>query len=149
MPNAGDIMTPSTVSRRVGTTSGVSDGTTTSAGTESVYETVTVNVVSGQTYHIRCYFPYVGSIACDRFLIRLREGTTIAGAQITYSTAVPNATVPTTAVLVETPESDWIAPSTGSQSFCVTAQRNGGSGTLTPKGATTSPRLLTVDFIAI
>lgn len=132
--------------RRIGTTNAVADGTATSGTTELVVNTVTVNVVAGQRYHVKSYFPYVISIANERYLIRLREGITTAGAQITYDTAYGN---PNAVVLVAKPESDWIAPSTGQQQFCVTAQGQGTiTGTLTPKGATSQTRSLTVDLIA-
>lgn len=145
MPNAGDVMFPSTVARRMGTTTAVADATATSGTTESVYETVTVNVVAGATYHIKSYFPYTGSVAADQFFIRLREDTTTAGTQIQFATAVIQATSTT---FVETPEADWTASATGSKSFCVTVQRKSGTGTCTPKGATSNPRFLSVDYVA-
>lgn len=132
--------------RRVGTTNAVSDGTTTSGTTELVVNTVTVNVVEGQTYHIKSYFPYVGNTAGERYLIRLREGVSTAGAQITYDTAD---IFTTNNVFVAKPESDWVAPFTGQQQFCVTAQQNpAAAGTLTPKGAASQTRSITVDLIA-
>lgn len=134
--------------RRVGTTNAVSDGTATSGTTELVVNTVTVNVVEGQTYHVKCYFPFVCSASPARYLIRLREGVSAAGAQITYATAIPDVTTPASAVLVVTPESDWMASSTGQQQFCVTAQQASGTGTLTPKGASSQTRSITVDLIA-
>lgn len=136
-----------TGSRRVGTASGQADGSATSSTTESVYETVTVNVITGRTYHVKSYFPFVASASPARYLVRLREGTSTAGAQITYATAIPDVTLPGSAVLVVSPESDWSASSTGSQSFCVTVQQVTGTGALTPKGASSQPRLLTVDLI--
>lgn len=135
------------VNRRIGTTNAVTDGTATSGTTELVVNTVTVNVVAGQTYHIKSYFPYLCTVAAEHYLIRLREGTTAAGAQITYDTAVMP--VAGLGVLVAKPESDWVAPTTGVQQFCVTAQGQPTiTGTLTPKGATSQTRSLTVDLIA-
>jgi hypothetical protein len=132
--------------RRVGTTPAIVDGGATSGTTELVVNTVTVNVVEGQRYHVKSYFPYVVSVANERYLIRLREGVTTAGAQITYDTAYGN---PSAVVLVAKPESDWIAPTTGEQQFCVTAQGQGTIiGTLTPKGAASQTRFLIVDLIA-
>jgi hypothetical protein len=101
-------------------------------------------VISGRRYHVKAYFPFSGTVAADTYLIRLREGTTTGGAQITYATGVVQAL---SSVFVETPESDWVASTTGSQSFCVTVQRNIGSGTATPKGATSQTRFLIVDLI--
>ena len=142
----GPISTIVGTTRRVGTTNAVTDGTATSSTTELVVNTVTVNVVEGQRYHVKSYFPYVISVANERYLIRLREGVTTAGAQITYDTAYGN---PSAVVLVAKPESDWIAPLTGQQQFCVTAQGQGTiTGILTPKGATSQTRSLTVDLIA-
>lgn len=131
--------------RRVGTTSGITDAAATSGTTELVINTVTVDVVQGQTYRIKCYFPFTGTTANDRFLIRLREDTTTSGAQITYATAMVFATG---TVFVVTPESDWVASFTGSKAFCVTAQGVAPTGTLTAKGATSQTRSLTVDLIA-
>jgi hypothetical protein len=133
------------VTRRVGTTNADTDGSATSGTTELVVNTVTVNIIAGQLYHVRSYFPYVGSVAADKFFIRLREGNTITGAQITYD----NATITTTsAVYVAKPEADWVAPTSGSQVFCVTAQQFAGTGTLTPKGAPSQKRSIIVDLIA-
>lgn len=129
---------------RLNQTEGQSDLTATSGTTESAYDTVTVDVIEGARYHVKCYFPYFCSVAGDRFLVRLREGSGITGSQITYASAYAS---DNTGVFVVTPESDWVADFTGQQTFVVTAQRGAGTGTLTPKGATSQIRLLTVDFV--
>jgi hypothetical protein len=143
MPGAGDPINAAEINRRKGTTSGTSDITAITT-TETVTDTVTVSVISGRTYHIKSYFPFTGSVVADRFLIRLREDLTSAGAQITYATADVRAL---TEVSVETPEADWTASATGSKSFCVTAVRSSGTGSITPKGAASQVRLLTVDLV--
>lgn len=139
---AGDIA--KAVSRRIGTIPSTTDAAATSGTTESVVDTLTVSVVAGRRYRLQSYFPFTGTVAADRFLLRLREGTTNSGVQITYATGVVAAVG---AVLIETPEADWTAAATGTQSFSVTAARTTGTGTLTPKGSPGQPRILSLDYV--
>ncbi len=143
MVSAGGRIYASDINRRVGTTTATSNASATSSTTESVVDTVTVSVVSGRRYRIRSVFPHQHSVASDRFFILLREGTTTAGAQLAYATTFGHTTGQ---VDVVTPEVDWVASSTGSQSFCVCARRTVGTGTLTPIGGATQPRSLTVEL---
>jgi hypothetical protein len=139
---AGGRVYASDVNRRVGTTTATTDGSATSGTTELVVDTVTATVIAGRAYRVRSVFPHQHSVASDRFFILLREGTTVAGTQLSYDTTFGH-----TIAQVDTarPEADWTAPTTGTVNFCVTARRTVGTGTLTPKGAATQPRSLTVE----
>lgn len=140
---AGARIPASRINARIGTFEGTADITAAPYSTEAVMDTITVSVVNGERYRISYYFPHSGSIAADRFLIRIRTGTTTGGAQLTYNTADIHSTSGVYAIDVIV---EWVASSTGSQSFCTTAQR-AGTGNLTPKGATSQLRLLTVDLV--
>ncbi len=144
MPAAGDPIYASDVNTRVGTTEGTSDIAATSYSTEGVLDTVTISAVSGKRYKIQYFTPYQGSVAADRFLVRIRTGTTIAGVQLTYDTAEIHATGGVYDLIII---AEWTASATASQSFCATANRTAGSGNLTVKGASSQTRLLTVDVV--
>jgi hypothetical protein len=140
---AGGRIYASDINRRIGTTTATTNGSATSSTTESVVDTITVSVVAGRRYRIKSVFPHNHSVANDRFFVLIREGTTTAGTQLTYDTTYGHTTGQTDTVR---PEVDWTASSTGSQSFCVTARRTVGTGTLTPVGSATQPRSLTVEL---
>jgi hypothetical protein len=139
---AGGRIFASDVNRRIGTTTATSNFTATSGTTELVVDTITVTVVAGRRYHVKSVFPHQHSQAADRFFVLLREGLTAAGAQLTYETSYGHTTGQVDTVK---PEVDWVAPSSGSVSFCVCARRTVGGGTLTPIGGAAQPRTLTVE----
>lgn len=144
MPQAGDIFAPSAIPRRVGLTQGIADLTATSGTTEKSVDAVTVSVVAGNTYTIRYLFHYTGTVLNDTFLMRIRQGG-LAGVQLTYSMADVTAT--SGGALTRYAEVDWVAASTGSQTFTTTIQRAGlATGTATVKGAASQPRKLEVRF---
>lgn len=131
------------LNRRVGNFEGTSDLTATSGTTEKVLDTLTVTLKGSRRYLISGYMPAVGSVTSDRFLIRIRAGTTIAGSQLTYA----RHNVPLlNSVDTSSPQCDFVPPSDGSYSFCTTAQRDNGTGTYTAKGAASQPRYLRVDL---
>lgn len=147
MPNGGDIIYAADVNTRIGTSQGVSDLTAASYASETVIDTVTVNVVNGRLYKIAAFFPYSGSVAADRFLIRIRTGTTTAGTQLAYTSAEIHSVTGTFPFYTKTIIAEWTAAATGSASFCTTAIRNNGTGNLTVKGASSEIRLLSVDLL--
>lgn len=131
------------LNRRIGTFTGISDLTATSGTTEKVCDTLTVTLKAGRTYRISVFFPGNSSVAADRFLVRLRQGTTTAGTQLSYARYGPTATGNNDQVYLDY---DYVPPSDGSYSFCTTAARDSGTGTLTPKGAASQPRYIRVDL---
>lgn len=146
--SAGDIIRAADMNKatdqRIATTSATSDGSASSGTTEALVDTVTFTAVSGYTYKLEAYFPGAGSVALDRFLIRIREGNGTSGTQVTYWTLYASGT---NAADVARPATDWVSGTSGSQTFSVTMQRTSGTGTLTPKGSTTQPRTLTVSYV--
>lgn len=144
MPAAGSPVNASDINTRLGTTEGTADIAAAAYTTETVLDTVTVSVVNGKRYQVRYFVPYNGTVANDRFLVRIRTGTTTAGTQLTYDTAEMHTTAGVYCLVVI---AEWTASSTGSQSFCATANRSAGTGNLTVKGAASQLRMLTVDLI--
>ncbi|GIE46211.1 hypothetical protein [Actinoplanes lobatus] len=141
----GDIIYASDINRRAGTTTATSDASATSGTTELAIDQVTINAVSGHTYRIVWWCPWLGSVAADRFFLILRTGSGIAGTQLTFSTIV---VASTSATEGETVITEWTAGSTASQTFTGTFRRSSGTGTLTAKGSGTQARLLTVDDVS-
>lgn len=144
MPAAGDPIYASDINTRVGTTEGTADIPAAAYSSETTLDTVSISAVNGKRYQIRYFVPYQGSAAADRFLIRIRTGTTSAGVQLTYDTADIHSTGGVYDLIVI---AEWTASSTAAQSFCATAARSSGAGNLTVKGASSQTRLLTVDVI--
>ena len=126
---------------RVDEVIGSADSAATSGTTELTIESLTCAVVSGRTYRITWVVTWQGSVAADRFLMRLRA----AGSQITYDTAV---IASTGAVEQDTVATDWTSGTTGNVTFTGTFQRNAGTGTLTAKGAGSQMRILSVDYVS-
>jgi len=143
MPQAGEIYSPSDIPRRVGVTLGTADLSATSGTTEKTVDATTVSVVSGKTYSVRYLFHYTGTVSADAFLMRIRQGG-LAGVQLSY--AMADVTITAGGALTGYVEVDWVASTTGSQTFTTTVQRAAGSGTLTVKGAVSQPRKLEVRF---
>lgn len=147
MPAGGDVIYAADVNTRVGTNEATSNVAAASYASETVIDTVTANVVSGKRYQIRAFFPYFGSVAADRFLIRIRTDTTTAGTQLAYSSAQIHSVTGSLPYYTVIIIAEWTAGSTGSQSFCTTAIHNTGTGNLTILGASSQVRLLTVDLL--
>lgn len=127
--------------KRIGQVKNVADDTATSGTTEKTIESVTLAVVNGYTYRLTWVVNWLGSTAGDKFLMRIR----VAGGQMTYNTA--EVVTAATVVYQTHVSTDWTATSTGNVTFTGTATRNSGTGTLTPKGATSQPRILSVDYL--
>jgi hypothetical protein len=138
---AGDVIAASDINRRVGTAEAITDGSTTSATTELLnVDQVTCAVTAGRKYRVKWVFKYTGTVAADRFVIRVR----ITGAiEIESNVFLIPATGNT---FTEILECDWTAVATGFMNFAGSIQRVSGTGTATPKGASTSHRTLTVDL---
>lgn len=132
---------------RTATTTATSDwGAATSGTTELATDVATGPVVAGRTYRLKYQFHYAGTVAADRYFVRLREGNGTGGAQLTYHQAVVHATgTPLPGVV----ELDWVCSSTNaSQSFTATYARASGTGTCTPRGASSQPRSLTLEYVS-
>lgn len=143
---AGQIYEPSDVPRRVGITQGTADISATSGTTEKALDALTISVVSGKTYTLRYLFHYTAATgsAGDGYLVRIRQGG-LAGVQLTYTAA--DVVMSAGNVHTRVAEVDWVASSTGSQTFTCTIQRATGTGTCTTKGAASQPRQLTAYFV--
>lgn len=129
------------LNRRVGKAESQSDtGTFTSS--ETVFETLTVTLVGGRTYTLSAFVPLT-STGTDEHLIRIRQGTTTAGAQLTTDRVRIHTAG---AVYVGRPECEFVAPADGSYSFCTTSGRQSGTGTATGKGSASQPRWLKVQL---
>lgn len=141
---AGDPVYASDQVRRVGTLNAVADYTATTINTvETIVDQVAVSAVVGRTYRVRYMYPFQGTVAADRFIVRLRVGAGTAALtdqQLTYSKAVVTGAAD---VFTEYVEVDWVATVTNPV-FHATYVRSTGTGNITPRGAATQPRSLTV-----
>lgn len=140
----GDVIYAADINCRVGITEATSDTAAAAYTTETTIDTVTVNVVNGQRYRLTAYVPFSMATANDRRLVRIRTGTTSAGVQLTYDTAVGTVAGAVYCVVLVV---EWTASSTGAQSFCTTGGPNSGSGNVTFKGASSQIRFLSVDRV--
>lgn len=135
------------LNRRYGTSIAVTNGTATnvSTGAEIVIDTVTTDsLTAGSRYMITAVVPVTGSVAADRYDIRLRQGSTTAAAQLTYE----RVTVPAAGNVVTAHLScDFTPTADGPVTFCTTIARQAGTGTGTPQGASSLQRLLVVDLV--
>jgi hypothetical protein len=131
------------LNRRVGTFEGTSDLTATSGTTEKLCDVVTATLKGGRKYCVSVYFPGNGTVAADRFLIRLRLGSTTAGTQVSYARYTVAALGNNDQVAFSY---DYTPAADGSVSFCTTATRDAGTGTLTPKGAASQPRYIRIEL---
>jgi len=131
------------LNRRIGKSEATSDGTGVT-GTETVFETVTVDLKAGRTYEVSSYFPIAGNNTTDDFFILLRQGTTASDAQLTYDRVhfdVANG------VYVAQPRVEVTAAADATVTFGVFVRRvTGTTTTATPKGATSQKRYLTVEL---
>lgn len=119
-------------------TSPSSDVTT----TETTVASVTADVVSGRTYRITADVALEGSVAGDRFSVRIREDDS-SGAQlqrrefdVEYTDYIPYHL-----------EVEFPASSTVSKTFVVTLERESGSGDLRINAFSSRPSYLYVDYV--
>lgn len=142
---AGDPVTAADVNlatdRRVGTFSGDTDKTAAAYSTETVVDQVTINAVAGRRYRIRYLWHAVATTTTNLLYVRIREGTTTAGAQLTYAQHQVPTNIDTKQV-----EADWTASTTATITFSTTASRQTGSTNSTFRGAPSQPRSLTVEY---
>lgn len=151
MPSPGSPVTASEVNLALQhnagpSTLGTTDFTATSGTTEKTLDTITVPVVAGRKYRVRYVFAWQADTLNARYFVRIKEGTTTAGAQLAVVNMIlltpVNTLVPGIPV-----EAEWTAPTTGNQSFVATIQQNSGSGTATVRGASSQPRILSVSWL--
>jgi hypothetical protein len=136
--NVADIL--KALNRRIGTTTGDTDGTSQTFAAEVAVETVTTSVIAGRTYRVRYVFHTQTTTSGNTLLTRVRAGT-IAGTQVTYTNAVSLTTIQTFII-----EADWTASVTGSQTFTATAIRTAGTTNSQFRGAVGQPRSLTIEY---
>lgn len=129
------------LNRRIGRAQAVSDWGSAISTTETCTESVTVNVKAGRTYEVSAFFPLTGSTAGDEFFVLLRQGSSASDLQLTYDRPRVHSTG---AVYVAQPRVEWTASADGAVTFGVLTRRASGSGTITPKGATSQPRFIKV-----
>jgi hypothetical protein len=134
--------------RNVGpSTIGTTDQTAAAYLADSQVDTITVPVVNGRVYRIAYVFHYTASgtsAAGNAWTVKLKAGTA-SGTQLTYASAIFSANpalIHTQTVWVE-----WTASSSGNQQFTATAVRSSGSNLVQFKGATSQPRILSVEWL--
>lgn len=154
MPSSGDTVASSDVNlaqqRNAGpSTLGTADQTASTYATAAAIESITVPVVSGRKYRISYVCHALGSSitvgGSFGWQIRIHEGT-ISGTQLTYAT-MSLGDVNAGVLKTVTVWTEWTAPTTGNQTFTTAAFRSTGAGTLQIKGATSQPRILSVEWL--
>lgn len=130
------------LSRVIGTpTEGVADLSAINSGTNVIIDSLTVTVEAGRRYKLTTYIPYtVSDTTSNHYLLLLEDS--VSGTQLQYATVRE---AQTTRVAAKTVWVYWTAPSSGSKTFVSASRRADGSGTITPKGATSQKRTLSLE----
>lgn len=128
--------------RRVGSSSVTSTGS--SFTSETVTDTITVNLTSGKVYEIKASQMWSSSVVDDINMATIRENNISGTVLQQRSVQLPN-----TSRWFGTEMSVlYTAVATGSKTFVVTGQRVAGSGNITRGGATTTPSVMTVNQVS-
>jgi hypothetical protein len=128
--------------RVVGTpTESTADLSAISSATNVIIDSVTVNLEIGRRYKVSAYIPYSVSATTDNHYLLLCEDS-VSGAQLTYATVREGHT---TRVAAKTVWCYYTAVATAAKTFVSCTRRADGSGSITPKGATSQKRILTVE----
>lgn len=110
---------------------------------ETVTDTITVALVSGQAYEVEYNGLVQSSVAADVALFNLKEdslsGTRMCDGRVTCSTAGAGKT------FLAHLRAVYTAIATGNKTFVVTLVRDSGSGNLTRAAASSDPALLSVE----
>lgn len=116
-------------------------------GSETVTDTITLPVIAGHTYEIRCRLIVSTTVAGDDAIVRIREdsltGTQIDGFRGDLAAASP-VVYPFPLVVFWTALSDDAA-----KTFVVTVQRGAGSGNLVRAAGASAPTVLHVRETAL
>jgi hypothetical protein len=138
---SGDVTSYSDVAVRAATGSATADSATFTT-TETVLLTATGTVVSGQTYKVSVAANISSTVALDALICRIREDT-VTGNQIDGKIlgAVTNGISGYPSLLY----AEWVASSTGSKTFVMTAARSTGSGTYQLRATSQRVSFLIVD----
>lgn len=127
--------------RRLGTTKRTTNSS--SFSSETVINTVEVDVVSGATYRVRWAGDVASSVAADVARVRIREddasGTLIQLGHVYLPTTARDYSF--------TVEGEFTAATTGTQTFAATCERVVGTGSLACNANANEPQYLYVDYI--
>lgn len=130
------------LTRVIGTpTEGTSDLSAINSATNVLIDSLTVPVEAGRRYKLSAYIPVILSDTASNHYILLCEDS-VSGAQLTYDTARHAQTARPQAYVIWV---YWTASTTGNKTFVSCTRRADGSGTITPKGATSQKRTLTLE----
>lgn len=130
------------LTRVIGTpTEATSDLAAINSATNVLIDSLTVTVVAGRRYKLSAYIPVILSDTASNHYILLCEDS-VSGAQLTYDTARHAQTARPQAYVIWV---YWTAAASGSKTFVSCTRRADGSGTITPKGATSQKRTLTLE----
>lgn len=126
-------------------TQGVTDIAAAGYATDAQLDTITVPVVNGRIYRIMYIFHFGQGTAAagNAWTVKIRAGNA-SGTQLSYASAL---IVATTAIDTRCVWAEWTASSSGNQQFTTTAVRSSGANTIVFKGATSQPRILSVEWL--
>lgn len=138
---AGEKIRAIKLNGRVGTTTAIASTATFTA--ETLCDSITVPLVSGQVYSIVWATLMQSSVAADTARIRIRD-TNITGTQLqVIRIGLPVASTGFPAYTY----AEYTANATGSKTFVGTGERASGTGNITRVASATSPTYLFVTLI--
>lgn len=141
----GDVIYAADVNTRMATTIRTSD-TSTVTTTETVADSVTASLVSGEKYRVRWAVGYTSDTAADTVFLRLRQDN-VSGTVMTLVRGDNRVTNGAGSRWVAEVEAEYTAAATGSKTFVGTYVRASGSGNVKVVAAATYPTYLYVDLI--
>ena len=129
------------LTRVIAATEATSDLSAINSATNTLIDSVTAAVEAGRRYKISAYIPVILSDTASNHYILICEDS-VSGAQLTYDTARHAQTARPQAYVLWV---YWTATTTGNKTFVSCTRRADGTGTITPKGATSQKRNLAVE----
>jgi hypothetical protein len=143
MPLSGDFVIASDTVERVGSVL-VTTSSATFTTTELTLITGTFPVTAGKSYKISGYVFISSTVVGDTVSVKVRQSTALG-----FQMQLNNVYIPTTggAGWVASPQVEYTASTTGTESFFITAVRLAGTGTCQMQSGVNRPCALIVDAV--
>ncbi len=113
--------------------------------TETVVQDITVSLVSGRTYQVWWQSKWMGDVAGDRVLARLREDN-VSGTEMQVGQLVLETASSQYGPMMMT--AFYTAVATGSKTFVGCGDRNAGTGNIHLEASATNPCLMWVEYVS-
>jgi hypothetical protein len=135
MPLAGNVTRAPGYTKATATSTSANITTT-----ETVVDTITADLISGQEYEVHFYGIWGSSVASDECLIRIREDSLTGTQMVDNRVRIGTANKYYAGLL----QANYTATATAAKTFKVTLVRESGTGNCTRGASATSPALFTV-----